>query len=192
MMRQAKIAAITARQDEWTRRASAAGLAAFNELIGQGSEAVILSGVPVGRLTDNEKGWICSNVIHAWIAARSAQAFQEGWNVEQAIRTTGFTPDPWIAGATAGILPKLFEALSETFDWAQPIGAWSKNDVVEFLVTAYGLMQRAFAARDATEAQITGITDGNVTARQINVAAGNPCMTASELKEFNVSSFKID
>jgi hypothetical protein len=188
-MRQARIAAITARQDEWMRRASAASIAAFNELVGHGAEAVILSKVPVGRLTDAEKGWICSSAVFAWIGARAEQAAHEGWNAEHAIRTTGLTPDPWVMGAVTGILPKLFEALSDDdFDWNQPLGAWSKDDIAEFLMTAFNLMQHAFAARDSTEAQTIG-TDANVMARQINAAAGNPCMTASEFKEFSASPF---
>jgi hypothetical protein len=187
MMRQAKIAAITARQDDWMRRAGAASIAAFNELIaGDGAEAVIPSRVPVGRLTTQEKGWICSSVVFAWIKTRSEQATQEGWSAEHEIRTTGLSPDPWMAGATATILPRLAEALPDGFDWTQPITAWSKDKIVELLVTAYGLMREAFAARDITEAQITGAgTDANVTARQINGAAGNPLMTAAEFQEFN-------
>jgi hypothetical protein len=181
-MRQAKIAAITARQDQWMRQASAASVAAFSDLIGNGAEAVILSGVPVGRLTSAEKGWLTSVAIFAWIAARSEQAAHEGWNTEHAIRETGLSPDPWMIGAVASILPKLVAALPD-FDWGKPIGAWSKNEVAEFLATAYGLMQRALTARDSTEAQTTGV-DASVTARQINTAAGNPAMTAAEFKEF--------
>jgi hypothetical protein len=182
MMRQAKIAAITARQDQWMRQASAASVAAFSELIGNGAEAVILSGVPVGRLTDAEKGWLCSSAVFAWIKTRSEQAASEGWNVESAIRLTGLSPDPWLAGAVVRILPELAAALPD-FDWAKPIGSWSKNEIVEFLATAHGLTQRALAARDSTEAQTAG-TDANVTARQINAGVGNPLMTASEFKEF--------
>jgi hypothetical protein len=188
VMRRAEIAAITARQDQWMQRASAATVAAFDNLIGPNTgpdtNAVIRSNVPVGRLTVSEKGWICASVVWAWIAARAEQAASEGWNAEHAIRTTGLTPDPWSEGAVITILPKLFEALPD-FDWQQPVGAWSKSEIAEFLMTAFGLMRRAFAARDLSEAEITGVTDANRKARQINAAAGNPRMTVSEFEEFN-------
>jgi hypothetical protein len=183
MMRPSHTSAITAQQDEWTRRAARATIDAFNDLIGaRDTDAAIPARAPVGRLSDSEKGWLCSAVIWSWISARAEQAAHEGWDAEAAVRTTGLTPDPWVAGAVAAILPKLAEALPD-FDWERPVGAWSKPEVVEFLTTALGLMQHAIAARDRSEAQYA--PNANRAARQINAAAGNPAMTAAELEEFN-------
>jgi hypothetical protein len=182
-MRPARTAAITARQDEWLERATQAMLEAIDSLIGaRATDAVIPASVPVGRLSQSEKGWLCSSVVFAWIFTRAEQAASEGWNAEAAVRTTGLAPDPWIAGAVAAILPKLAEALP-AFDWARPVGDWSKAEIVEFLTTALGLMQHAIAARDRSEAEYA--PNVNRTARQINAAAGNSAMTAAEQQAFD-------
>ena len=120
----------------------------------------------------------------AWIASRSEQAATERWDEERAIRTTGLEPDPWDAGAVIAILPKLFEACPE-LDWSQPIGAWSKNAIAEFLLAAFGLIQRAVATRDVAEAQIVGKTDADIVAREMNATAGNARMTPIQLKQLN-------
>jgi hypothetical protein len=160
-MRKAKIAAISAAPDKWIQRATAAAVAAAQDIIGDMS--LIRPSVPIGRITSQEWGWICMSAISAWIAVRSRQAAEEGWNTEHAIRTTGLAPDPWDAGAIASILPTLAEACSDHLDWAQPIGTWSKDEITEFLLVAFGLIQGALAARDATEKQVAGKTGANVT-----------------------------
>jgi hypothetical protein len=142
----------------------------------------IRPGVPVGRLTGSEWGWICSTVVWAWIASRAEQAATEGWNGERTIRSSGFVSDPWSAGAIVSVLPKLFEACPD-LDWSQPVGAWSKDVVVEFLTQAFGLIQRALVARDLTEEQVADATTADVMARRMNAAAGNPRMTIRELND---------
>ena len=181
-MRKSKPAAISADRDKWMRQATAASIAAAKEVVGVDGPIRLHS--PVGRLSDSEWGWICSSAVWAWIASRSEQAATEGWDEERAIRTTGLEPDPWLAGAVAAILPKLFEACPE-LDWSQPIGEWSKNAIAEFLLAAFGLIQRALAARDVAEAQIAGKTDADIVAREMNAAAGNARMTPIELKQLN-------
>ena len=128
-MRKSKISAISAEQDKWMRRASGACVVAAKDMIGD--MGPIQPGTPISRLTSHEWGWICSTVVWAWIATRAEQAATEGWNAEHAIRTTGLTPDPWIAGAIQTVLAKLFEACPD-LDWSQPISAWSKDAVANF------------------------------------------------------------
>jgi hypothetical protein len=180
MMRRAKIAKISAAQDDWMRRATAATIAAAKDVIGDTGPIRPLT--PIGRLGDDEFGWICSSVVSAWIATRAEQAATEGWNAEHAIRSTGLAPDPWIAGAVASVLPKLFESCPD-LDWAQPIGSWSKDTITEFLSVAFGLIQCALAARDTTEEQVAGAPNPDVTARRMNAAAGNPLMTIAEFND---------
>jgi hypothetical protein len=179
-MRRAKIAAIAADRDDWMRRATDASVAAAMNVIGD--DGPIRPGVPIGRLTSHEWGWVCSSVVGAWIATRTEQAANEGWGHESAVRSTGLTPDPWTAGTIASVLPRLFEACPG-LDWSQPIGAWSKDAITEFLMTAFGLIQRALAARDVTEEQVAGRTNADVVARQMNAAAGNPRMTVAEFND---------
>jgi hypothetical protein len=185
-MRKAKIAAISAEQDSWMRRAVDASIAAAMDVLGD--TGPIRPGTPIGRLTSHEWGWICSAVVWAWIATRAEQAASEGWDHERAIRATGLSPDPWDAGAIASILSKLAEALSD-FGWSQPIGAWSKDTITEFLAAAFALCIRAIAARDATEERAAGKTGADVTARRMNAAAGNPRMTVAELNDESTPPF---
>ena len=164
------------------RQATAASVAAAKEVVGVDGPIRLHS--PVGRLGNDEWGWIVSGAVWAWIATRAEQAATEGWDEEEAIRTTGFEPDPWLAGAIAAILPKLPEACPE-LDWSQPVGEWPKPDVIEFLTAAFGLIRHALAARDVTEARVAGKTNADVVAREMNAAAGNARMTVGELKQLN-------
>jgi hypothetical protein len=179
-MRKAQMAAIAADQDRWMRQATDASIAAAKDVVGV--DGPIRPTVPIGRLARDEWGWIASTVVWAWVATRAEQAATEGWNVEQAIRTTSLKPDPWSAGAVAAILPKLAEACPD-LDWSQPVGAWPKDDIVQFLLAAFGLIQDAFAARDVVDRNITGPPNPDLVARQMSAAAGNPLMTIAERKE---------
>jgi hypothetical protein len=184
-MRTSKMAAIAADRDRWEKQAFAACISAVRELI-DGEIPPINPSLKVGLLADSEWGWIVSTIVWAWISTRAEQAATEGWGEERAIRSTGLESDPWLAVAVAAILPKLVEQLdTPDYDWSQPVSAWSKNDVVGFLLAAFGLIQRAVEARDAEEAKLAGKTSPDVVARRMNAAAGNPLMTIDELKELN-------
>jgi hypothetical protein len=185
-MRSNRLAAISANRDRWTMQAFDACVAAAKNLIG--SEGPIRSGVPIGRLTESEWGWVVSTVISAWVLIRSEQASVEGWNCERAAHATGLEPDPWVQGAIASILPKLVEACPG-IDWGKAVGEWAKNDVVALLIAAFELIQRALAARDAAENPLgTGGANPDLVARELNAAAGNPLMTVAELRELNDSN----
>jgi hypothetical protein len=179
-MRGSKISAIAADRDRWMRQAFEACIAAARDMVADAGP--IRPGTPIGRLTEGEWGWIISSVVWAWIATRAEQAATEGWNDERAIRTTDLTPDPWDAGAVISVLPKLAEAFSD-FDWSRPVGDWPRDVIAEFLTGAFHAITRALAARDIAEAKIAGATNPDVTARQMNAAAGNPRMTAAELDD---------
>jgi hypothetical protein len=107
-MRGSQHAAVSADRDKWTKQAFAACVVAAKDLIGE--MGPIRPVVPIGRLVDDEWGWIVSTVVWAWISTRAGQATEEGWNAERAIRATGLEPDPWFDGAIAAILPKLPDA----------------------------------------------------------------------------------
>jgi hypothetical protein len=181
-MRNSKMAAIAADRDKWMKQATAASIAAAREMVGV--DGPIRIHEPVGRLGDSEWGWICSSSLWAWLAIRAEQAASEGWDEETTIRITGLEPDPWDIGAVMGVLPKLAEACPE-LDWSQPVGAWSKDAIAEFLLAAFGLIQRAFAARDLVEGRTAGKTNADVVAREMNAAVGNSRMTVAELKQLN-------
>jgi hypothetical protein len=185
-MRRARLAAISADRDRWTTQAFDACLAAAKDLVGV--EGPIRPGVAVGRLVAAEWGWLVSTVVSTWVRTRSEQAATEGWNYERAAHSVPVEPDPWLEGAVRGVLPKLAEACPD-LDWSQPVGEWPKNDVVAFLLAAFGLIQNAIAARDAAENPPgAGGADPDLVARELNGAAGNPLMTIVEHRELNEPS----
>lgn len=177
-MKKARISAISAEQDGWVRQGTAASIDAAKDLVG--AHGPIYSSAPIGKLGDSEWGWIVSAAIWGWIATRSQQAASEGWSLEETVRRTGLEPCPWTQGAIIGILPKLADACPD-FDWAQPASAWSKEQLAKFLLTALDLIRRAMIARDVVEERLDPIS-ADVTARQINGAAGNPRATPDEFE----------
>jgi hypothetical protein len=180
-MRPAKIAKLSAQQDEWMRRATHAAIAAAKDVVGD--DGPIRPGVPIGRLVREEWGWIASSALWGWISTRSEQAASEGWNPERTIGATGLDPDPRMAGAVASILPKLADVCPD-LDWSKPVGAWPKDEMVEFLAVAFALIGEALHARDAVEERVAGkVTNPDLIARQINAAAGNSLMTLHELND---------
>jgi hypothetical protein len=173
-MKKARLSAVTAEQDEWVRRAYSAAVAAAKDLAGpQGP-------LRIGKLSDSEWGWIASAVIWGWVATRSQQAAEEGWDLEKTVRRTELEPCPWSTGAVIQVLPKLAAACPD-FDWSQPASSWSKETLAGFLQTAFNLMTRAIIARDIVEERLEPIS-ADVTARQVNAAVGNPRMTPAELE----------
>ena len=53
-----------------------------------------LMNTPVGRLTDQQWGWIFAGALFGWITTRCQQAIAEGLDQEEAVRLTGHTPSP--------------------------------------------------------------------------------------------------
>lgn len=175
-VKKARIAAITAEEDAWVRRAYAASVAAAKDVVGD--RGPIRSNTAIGKLGDSEWGWIASAIIWAWVSTRAQQATEEGWNAERTVRATELQPCPWNTGAAVAILPKLADACPD-FNWSQPAGEWSKEALAEFLLKASELIRRAWVARDVAERQLGSIS-ADVTARGLNAAAGNSRMTPDE------------
>ena len=169
---------LTAQNDAWLRKASAAAVAEARKAIKD--DGAIPPGTPVSRLSDRELGWVVSGALFGWITTRSQQASEEGWDQERTIRTLGLAPDePWDVGAILAILPKLFDACPD-LDWSKPVGDWWRETMAEFLLTALRLVRRAVVARDLSERGLTGRDPAAVIARQANYGAGGPRMTPDE------------
>jgi hypothetical protein len=165
----------TALEDEWQRRATAAAIEAARGVVQM--DGPIPPGTPIGRLADTEWGWVLAAMLFAWIRTRAEQASCEQLDTEQTIRLTALDPEPWDAGAVAAILPEL---ASTSFDWSQPITAWPKDTMIEFLLTAMRLIRKANIARDLSDKGVTRASSASTIARQTNAAAGGPLMTADE------------
>src|SRR6516225_2697455 len=165
----------TALEDEWQRRATAAAIEAARGVIAP--DGPIPPTTPIGRLSDGEWGWVVAAVLFGWIHVRAEQATAEQLDTEQCIRLTGLDPEPWDAGCVAAILPEL---ASTSFDWSQPITAWPKDVIIEFLLTAMRLIRKATIARDRSDKGVTRASSASTIARQANAAAGGPLMTPDE------------
>jgi hypothetical protein len=133
---------LTAREDEWQRRATAAAVAASRRLVKK--DVAIPANTPISRLSDVEWGWIVATVIFAWISVRAEQATAEGLDVERAFREGA--DGAWDAGAIAAILPQLAD--TSGIDMSVPLAEWPRETMLHFLVTALGLARKAMAARD--------------------------------------------
>jgi hypothetical protein len=144
--------AASALEDAWQRRATAAAIESARGVVELGGP--IPPGTPIGRLSDIEWGWVLAAMLFAWISKRAEQAAAEQLDTERTIRLTGLDPEPWDAGAVAATLPELADACS-AIDWAQPLAAWPRDTMVEFLLAALRLIRKAMAARDRSDKGVT-------------------------------------
>ena len=105
-----------------------------------------LMNTPVGRLSDDQWGWIVTAAIFGWIETRVQQAIAEGLDQEQTVRLTGLSPSPCDVAVVRSILPTLADTAG--IDWTQPLAAWSKDTMSDFLLMAWELIRKAEIARD--------------------------------------------
>ena len=181
-MKNARIASISAENDTWLRRATAASIARAKDLVAP--QGPIRSTTPVGKLSDSEWGWIASTVVWRWISIERPSKRQAKDLIPSAqLGSPSSIPDPWDVGAIRAILPELAKSCAG-FDWTKPANTWTKDELAEFLASAFALIQRAMAARDLVEEQLAGKpTSADITARQMNGSVGNPRMTVAEFHD---------
>ncbi len=162
----------------WQRRATTAAIIAVREVINAGG--AIPPATPVSRLSDIELGWLTAATLCGWIKTRAEQATVEGLDIEFALRVTGMDPEPLDVGAIETILPQLGEL--QGFDWSKPITTWPKSMMVQFLLQAMQLAEKAMLARDMGGGGITTKrTSQNEMLREASAAAGGPLMTPGEM-----------
>jgi hypothetical protein len=171
---------LSALEDEWQRRATAAAIAAVRELVKAGGP--IPPATPTGRLSDVELGWVVAAVLFAWIGMRAQQATSEEIDTERTIRMVALDPLPWDAGCAATILPDLAKECSD-IDWTKPLTDWPRDVMVEFLLRAMRLIRKAMIARDQSDKGVSRKSSASVIARQTTAAAGGPLMTPDELND---------
>jgi hypothetical protein len=135
---------LTKKEDAWQAKATDAAIAGARKI------ALNTTGLPpmtpVGRLNDLQWGWIVTAAIFGWIQTRCEQAIEEGLDQEEAVRLTGLNPSPCDVAVVRSILPMLAEKAA--IDWSQPLEAWSKDTMVNFLLLARRLIGAAEIARD--------------------------------------------
>jgi hypothetical protein len=136
---------ITKHENEWLDKATAAAV--------EGARKVALSfrgkqGIPgttqVGSLSEAQWGMIVTGAIFGWIQCRCQQAIAENMDQEEAVRSTGLSPSPCDIAVIVSILPTLADAAG--VDWTLPLKSWSKETMINFLLLAYELINKANAA----------------------------------------------
>lgn len=129
-------------RDEWLRQATAEAIAQAKRMVGDGG---IPPNTPVYRLNEAEWGWIVSSAIFGWINVKAKEATQHGLDVDHEILQAPGNPAPWEAGCVEACLPRVAD-----FDlpWGEPIGQWSRDQMVRLLWAAHGLIDDAMSRRD--------------------------------------------
>jgi hypothetical protein len=150
----------------WLRQATAA---AINEARAVVSAGVVPPMTPIGRLSDIEWGWLVAGILFGWIRTRAEQATNTGVGIENLIRSTCISPDPWDLGAISAILPEL--AMGNSVDWSKPLAALSKDEMLAFLNDALTLIAKAIAARDQGQDLVTPRLPTSDTEREAGAPA---------------------
>jgi hypothetical protein len=134
------------KEDAWQAKATAAAVAGARKIVALNGGSFPTT-VLLGKLSDQQWGWIVTAAIFGWIETRCRQAIEEGLDQEKAARLTGLSPSPCDVAAVISILPALADKAG--IDWALPLQAWSKNDMTNFLLMAMRLIDAAEDARDS-------------------------------------------
>lgn len=164
-------------EDEWQRKSTAAAIQACRDVV---SKNGINGRAQVSSLSETEWGWLACAAIFAWIKTKSEQATEEGGDYDIRIRT--MAGNPWGVGAVETILPKLAEIPS--IDWSKPVGGWSKQEIINFALGVYRLVDEALALRD--EGSIDKLTrhlNRDAMERTASELGGGPLMTREEMSE---------
>ena len=135
---------ITKNEDAWLAKSMEAAIAGARKIALNCKNLPTMT--PVGRLSDQQWGWLVTAAIFGWIQTRVEQAIEEGLDQERAVRLTGLSPSPCDVAVVRSILRMLADQAG--VDWSQPLSAWSKDAMVNFLLLAWQLISKAEAARD--------------------------------------------
>jgi hypothetical protein len=127
------------REDDWQAKATAAAVIEARK-IAQGSGPQ-LANTPVGKLSDQQWGWLLAAAIFGWIATRCQQAIAEGVDPEKAVRMIELSPSPGDVAVIRSILPTLADQVQ--IDWARSLADWSQNEMTSFLLAAWQLANNA-------------------------------------------------
>jgi hypothetical protein len=144
---------------EGSAKATAAGIAAVRKVVdgygipdflrrkSKGGTGISISPLKrVSDLDDIEWALIGAAWTFGWTRVRVEQAIAEGRDSEEAVRITGLSPEPQDIAVITSILPALADQAQ--IDWAQPLSAWTKETMTEFLMVAWQLISKTKILRD--------------------------------------------
>jgi len=134
------------KEDAWQAKATAAAVAGARKIVSLNGGSFPATTL-LGKLSDQQWGWVVTAAIFGWIETRCRQAIEEGLDQEAAVRLTGLNPSPCDVAAVTSILPALADKAG--VDWDLPLKAWSKDEMTNFLLMATRLIDAAEVARDS-------------------------------------------
>ena len=137
---------LTQKEDAWQAKATAAAVAGARKIVALNGGSFPATTV-LGKLSDQQWGWVVTAAIFGWIETRCQQAIEEGFDQEAAVRLTGLNPSPCDVAAVTSILPTLADKAG--IDWDLPLKSWSKDEMTNFLLMAMWLLVTAEVARDS-------------------------------------------
>lgn len=129
---------ISDKENAWLAKATEAAIAGARKVAASTS---LPAKTPVGSLSDVQWGWLITGAVFAWVQTRVEQAVAEGIDPEIALRITDLSPSPRDVGIVRSILPTLADTAD--IDWSQPLIAWSKDTMANFLLLAWQLLDAA-------------------------------------------------
>jgi hypothetical protein len=135
---------ISKNEDAWQCKATESAIAEARKIT-EGS-GLQLWNTPVGRLSDQQWGWLLTAAIFGWIRTRCEQAIAEGIDRKELVRVIGLSPSPGEVAVVRSILPALADQAA--VDWSRPLAMWSKDEMVNFLLLVRQLIDRAEIAFD--------------------------------------------
>jgi hypothetical protein len=135
---------ISQHEDDWQAKATAAAIAEVRKAIGEFGPAMH---TPLSKLSDLQLGWLIAPALFAWVTKRCEQAIAGGIDREDAVRMLEAEPSPGEVAAARSILPDLCDQAK--VDWSQPLSAWTRETMTDFVLLAWKLLSRAEVARDA-------------------------------------------
>lgn len=115
----------------------------------------------VGSLSYMEKRKLVEAIVSGWIVERSRQLVADRLN-EAFFLATGDAPEPFELGPCAAALPALGNLAEKMGLVDLPLGAWSKDQILQFIFTATELVSEARAARDERPGPMPNEIPGDV------------------------------
>jgi hypothetical protein len=125
---------LSQQEDAWQAEATAQAVADARSMAQ--SEAK-LANTPVGKLSEQQWGWIINAGIFAWIKTRYQQAVAEGLACEEFV--TRMSPSPRDSAIVQSILKPL--ASQAKIDWSKKLAAWSKQEMTDFVGLSWALIK---------------------------------------------------
>jgi hypothetical protein len=130
-------------------QATVAAVAAARSVI---ANSDVYMATPLKDLEERAWNWIAAAAVFGWVQARLEQAQAQNRDPDELLRVMGLNPEPGDVAVVKSILRNL--ASSVKIDWNEPLMVWPENQMIDFLLAAWRLLEAAKEKRDHEKNQI--------------------------------------